>query len=823
MMKHLTKFFTCLFLGIGFSLFSQTNSSQQSFEVLVNTILTDVAVNSIMQPTIANQPENGSISITNTANGVYNLAYTPNTNYTGTDETSIEYYTFTTTGFTPKYIHFKFDVKSSIIHTVTDYVLTNENTPVSIDVLSNDIASHGPLSILTVSYTNGGSITGANGGVLEFTPDVDFSGKSYFNYVVQDTIGNTKSGAAVIQVQDSINIEASDTIKIATTNKNPATILMPLPGFILDQETPPSYGSISYIGGEVIEYTSNLGNSSMDTFGLQLGEDYYRTVIVETIHIPEPNGFVVDDYIITTKNTSVSFDVHDNDIKKHNISSFSEELIQDENDNSMFSYTPEDDFTGEKIFYYTVFNGVYSETGKITIWVNNFEPQNNATYNLTTPKNTPLVINYDVPISNFNFQEKSQPIHGELDIYSGLDTIEVGCDEISGYNLVVYTPTEDFVGEDAFEIEYCVDNQGCELVKVFVEVRDIGLDSICLCVEDCVWVGDADNDGKVSVTDLLPIAYHQGAVGPLREEAEVSSQWFGQHAENWGSEQMYSKSDVKHVDSNGDGIVLGDDLLEIITFYNNYHTLVGPNNLVIKDFPFTLETNQDTVYAGEHLNLEIHVGSYEYPIVNLNGLAYGINFPPLLIDSSSVEIDFLNDSWFGSNAPTMEIGVQPTAGRIEAAFSRLAGLSTSGHGIVAKLDLIIIQDLEGIKAQDEIIPFDITLESIKVMDGYGNEYLLPTFTKTLYLNLNEQSNTFNKEVDIVMYPNPTRDYIRVHTKRGIDIANVQLFDTKGSLILQKEINYSTARVSLPSGIKTGIYFVRISTEEGNVTRKLIIE
>ena len=307
----------------------------------------------------------------------------------------------------------------------------------------------------------------------------------------------------------------------------------------------------------------------------------------------------------------------------------------------------------------------------------------------------------------------------------------------------------------------------------------------------------------------------------IREEAGTSLSWFGQHAENWNITQVYNSKDVKHVDSNGDGIIAGDDLLEIESYYNRFHDLVSPDNLVIKDYPFTLHTDQDTVYAGEYLNLEIHIGSEEYPAINLHGLAYGLSFPADLIDSSTVVVDYLDDEWFGANSASMEMNVQPTAGRIEASFSRTSGIPVSGYGIVAKASFIVEDDIHGVFTTDDVIPIEIYMEAIKVQGVGGQEFTLPPFKKTLYLDLRGKSG-FNPESDINLYPNPAQNQIFIHANDQVQISSVDIFAMDGNMVSSHTINFETARIDI-SNLHSGIYMARVETEEGMTMKKFVVK
>ncbi|HNE28820.1 MAG TPA: hypothetical protein PLW66_06610, partial [Saprospiraceae bacterium] len=71
---------------------------------------------------------------------------------------------------------------------------------------------------------------------------------------------------------------------------------------------------------------------------------------------------------------------------------------------------------------------------------------------------------------------------------------------------------------------------------------------------DCVWPGDANRDGTVDHTDLLPLGVAYNAEGPQRDAPVI---WAPLEADSWGL--SYNQSyDYKHLDPNGNGKV--DDL-----------------------------------------------------------------------------------------------------------------------------------------------------------------------------------------------------------------------------------------------------------------------
>ncbi len=82
-----------------------------------------------------------------------------------------------------------------------DATVTQEDTPVTIDVLANDTdADNELLRITAVSKSAGGSATVNPTGALTYTPNADFYGKDTFMYTVTDREGMTDTATVRIEV-----------------------------------------------------------------------------------------------------------------------------------------------------------------------------------------------------------------------------------------------------------------------------------------------------------------------------------------------------------------------------------------------------------------------------------------------------------------------------------------------------------------------------------------------------------------------------------------------------------------------------------------------
>lgn len=76
------------------------------------------------------------------------------------------------------------------------------------------------------------------------------------------------------------------------------------------------------------------------------------------------------------------------------------------------------------------------------------------------------------------------------------------------------------------------------------------------------------------------------------------------------------------------------------------------------------------------------------------------------------------------------------------------------------------------------------------------------------------------DLDLQVFPNPVSDFL--HFMNGTEIKSMMLFDISGRYILSAEVNNKTFVLDM-SKLARGIYFVRATTANGIVTRKIIKE
>ena len=78
-----------------------------------------------------------------------------------------------------------------------------------------------------------------------------------------------------------------------------------------------------------------------------------------------------------------------------------------------------------------------------------------------------------------------------------------------------------------------------------------------------------------------------------------------------------------------------------------------------------------------------------------------------------------------------------------------------------------------------------------------------------------------EDMNLSIYPNPAKDVVKVTTVNGQQ-STVRIYNILGMLVEEIEINSNETEINV-SDYNTGIYFFNIQTENGNVTKKIVVE
>lgn len=100
--------------------------------------------------------------------------------------------------------------------------------------------------------------------------------------------------------------------------------------------------------------------------------------------------------------------------------------------------------------------------------------------------------------------------------------------------------------------------------------------------------------------------------------------------------------------------------------------------------------------------------------------------------------------------------------------------------------------------------------------GNGDGFAVNTFTSTLTLDLVEQLIKLN----VLLYPNPASHIVNIKPNEGLVITAVNLYDISGKKV---NINLSDNSTLDVSNLSDGIYLLNIFSDNGSVTKKLIVK
>lgn len=811
-----------IFLLLLFALASAVNAQpHKRVELKMNSTFNSETISGVAQIVI-DYPQHGSYSFDNVSGG-FIFSYTPDSAYIGRDSVIIEY--MSTSGGDIEYEVFFFNVKPSLIYLEDDYYPSEKDQGyTNYFVLSNDSGTDMPFSLNEILHTANGFAYIDNDSLF-FKPKANFEGVSTVTYKACDSLGYCDNAQAKFIVVDPDNIATEDTLVLYTPKNTPTRFILPDTAF--EVQLSPDLGVIEdEIEGRVFEY-SPFQNSSGTDVALLSNSELDRTVIIHVIDVPTPNQRVVDDYVYTHVDNTVEFNVLSNDfISSGRVSSFTSapngSLTKLSGGN--FRFIPDSDFEGLTQFTYTTcLFGANCETGRVKIFVGNLNPDNRSNYSLITPKNRDLVINYEVPIANFMFDVDQDCSYGDLSIYPGLDTLQIGCEEVSGYNMVVYSPDSNYVGEDEFDLEYCVNGgSDCQIVKVKVDVIDKNLDSVCICADDCVWPGDINHDGKVDMLDLLSLGWNIGLDGEERPFAQPS-EWYGQYAPNW-DEQQNNKSNLKHADVDGDGIVSISDKSAIDTFYSNIHSILNDPIKEPRLYPIMLELEgpQDPE-PGDYVLMNVLAGTETNPAYDLHGINLNLDFHPDIVDTSTIELFFSSSSWLASNDASIEL-VKHEGRSINGAISRIDRRGRAGFGLVAQVGFIVEDDLDGIRSESNIISYNVGFSKASVMLGDGSTIDVKTNPVPLQIQMyNSQEEDRLSESDVFAFPNPVSDVLHVRSNKN-EIRSIEILNMQGQRVyIDRFSETSPAAKIKTSHLGQGLYILRVEGSRGKwVSKKIVV-
>lgn len=363
-----------------------------------------------------------------------------------------------------------------------DNVSTSENTPVSIDVLSNDSDPDGDTLALSIveAPTNGSAVV--SDAAIVYTPNAGFDGTDVFRYQVADGAGETSSAVVSITVSNVNTAPQAVADSVGTNENTPVSIS------VLDNDTDADGDvlSISAVGeaengtvalnGTAIVYTPAADFSGADQFTYQIADTSGATgggivtITVSSVNLPP---VAVDDERSNEQGDPLRIDVLQNDSDPDGDELMIVSLTQPDNGtatiaNDRVIYRPEASFAGENSFQYTIAdssNAQATATVTITVVSINGAPLAVADSSATS-ENTAVSIDVlgndsDPDGDTLTITSVTQPDNGAASIVDGA---------------VLYQPAESFVGTDTFQYQIADAGGAVASAEISVAVSGVNVD-----------------------------------------------------------------------------------------------------------------------------------------------------------------------------------------------------------------------------------------------------------------------------------------------------------------------------------------------------------
>ncbi len=768
----------------------------------------------------------GTFSIDSTKRYAPIITYDPDTDFIGRDTISYEYQDANGKVY---YFSFVFIVVNSTISVGRDNYAVYKNAD-SLDIfpLSNDISSiqnnSNYLKIQSINLVNLLAATKPNDTTIRFKPQIDSTGISYINYTICDTFNTCVDANIVVYIIDTTKI-TSDTIRISLSKNSSFSVPLRQSGFTSSQN--PKKGYLDFDTDYSVVYSPSKGFYGTDTFVL-VKNNIYRTVFVEVFYVKDPGKIVVDDIVFTPKDSIIQFNVAKNDIvKKYNFlldQNPKKGSLTKLNNQGDFKYQPESGYEGVQTFTYKVCPQGICEYGQVRIFIGNWQPDTRTQYKFCTYRNVPLVFSYSIPVDAYNFSSTEDSVK----FYPGFDTIYLnykGClDTVIGYNQLIYFPPKDFIGTKSFSVTYCIPSTGqCVTASCKVEIKySDNKDCSILCAGDCVWPGDVNQDGHITLLDFLEIGYNMGKKGEPRSTKNQNPSVFkALRSKNWESEIPGGFANLKNADADGNGKVDFADTIYVSNFYRQQHSLVPKPVYDRGDFPFILKVLTPNVKIGELAAIEVQLGDATYPVINFGGFSYELDYNTNVVNEASLDVKFYKQGWASLNAALMNMYKKPWDGRLESGFVRSNGNSISGKGGVEVITFIVEDDVGGFRREGQLLKIPFYFQNILIKDEVGNFIQLDNQIAYINIDYSDQDPVLNQDA-LVVFPNPASDLIQLQLYGNNDMQSVSLYTLEGAEI--KRINNSSQKnqqIDIQN-IPNGLYLLRVETKLGPISKKLEI-
>ena len=188
----------------------------------------------------------------------------------------------------------------------------------------------------------------------------------------------------------------------------------------------------------------------------------------------------------------------------------------------------------------------------------------------------------------------------------------------------------------------------------------------------------------------------------------------------------------------------------------------------------------------------------------LSGVAYLNNagtFGTYLITLQTGGLILDPDTWYRIGF-AYDSNTGETIWKTSAVYTGLPDTNWAGPFIVDEVDFV------------SIAPTTNAAESEVIFDAYSVE----ATPEEALLNVTEVVT----EANFSVYPNPAKNVINISNTMNVTVNDVVLTDLNGRVVKSQKVNAIEVQVNV-ADLATGIYMMNVTTDQGNITKKIIKE
>lgn len=380
--------------------------------------------------------------------------------------------------------------------------------------------------------------------------------------------------------------------------------------------------------------------------------------------------------------------------------------------------------------------------------------------------------------------------------------------------LVAYEPSYETVTKPSFS--------STNLTQVETGLPHQKVDECFNVYEYEVYPGDCNDDGAVTMLDVLSVGIAFGNQGMVRNNA--SNEFVAQPVDEWGGDLIFDK-DQAFVDADGNGLIERADISVIRKNYGMaYERSYQEQREGLPEVGLELLTTGQ-LQGGDTISFNLHAGSVDLPIEQLYGAAITVQYSNRLVQSYSFEADYSN-SWLrdGDDAEFVAVDTQMiNFNSIEFGLTRLDGKGIDGNGPLLSF-VTIVDDLIAGEIQDkDSMDIDFWIQSATFVT-FDQDTIDVTVSDTVaVVNVGSAIEEKFKPIDFSLYPNPAKGQVKIETALYGDL-ELRLLDVVGREVLVNQFTGRSFTLDV-SELNQGIYFVELSDEssKAKTIRKLVIE